>query len=229
MVKFFLILLLVLVVKDVVAQPFNPQPVRFGLRAGANFSHIDFSRGSLKPPISINTNWQPGIVSGFVVVLPIVKNFYFQPEYLFSQMGGKIENENSQYLINYISLPVLFKRQFLNRFYFLVGPQFDLLINASEKTENNTVSIEKDIEQRSLILTGGLEFFFTNNAAVAIRYMHGINHIGLSRETGEQDFKYEGLQFSILYLFSGSIHFCSKNFKGMYKLNKLTFLFFALI
>lgn len=201
MVKYIFFILLIFVLNDIVAQPIYHQSARFGIRAGANFSHMDFSKGSLPLDIPTKTNWQTGILTGVVVWVPLGKNFFFQPEYLFSQMGGNIETEKRLYVINYMSLPIFLNWQLGNRFSILMGPQFDLLINAKQKTENNSASIEKDIEHRSLILTGGLEFFFTNNAAVAIRYMHGINHIGLSRETGEQDFKYESFQVSLSFLF----------------------------
>jgi len=197
--KFLLFFLFLFFLQGVTSQENNS--VRFGLKAGSNFSHINFSKGSPPPETPILTNWQPGIVAGFLVVIPLIDQLYFQPEYLFHQMGGKIEDENRQYSINYLSLPVLIQWQFLNRFSFLAGPQFDLLINARDKTGNNTVSIEKDIEHRSIAFTAGLQYTFTDNMIVGIRYMHGFNHIGIVRDTGYEEFKYESMQFSFSYLF----------------------------
>src|SRR5690606_8483714 len=196
--KYYLFLIFVLIVQVVISQ--ENKPVRFAIKAGANFSHINFSKGSLPPETPIPTNWQPGIVSGVVVIIPLIQNFYFQPEYLFSQMGGKIENENRQFIINYVSLPVLLKWEFLNNLSFLAGPQFDILINSKEKYENVEISLDDDIEHRSIFLTVGLEYSFSSKLRIGINYLHGLNHVDIVRENENQEFKYEGLQFSFLYL-----------------------------
>ncbi len=197
--KFLLFFVFVFFVQEVTSQ--ENKSVRFGIKAGANFSHINFSKGSLPPEPPIHTNWQPGIVAGFVVIIPLKHNFYFQPEYLFSQMGGNIENENRQFAINYASLPVLLKWEFLNKFSLLAGPQFDLLINAKETAGDNEISLDHDIEHRSIFITVGLGYSFTNNLGIGINYMQGFNHVDIVRENGNQEFKYEALQFSLSYLF----------------------------
>jgi|SRR5690606_33409505 len=197
--KHFLFLLFVFVVQGVSSQENNS--VRFGIKAGANFSHINFSKGSSPQQSPIPTTWEPGMVAGVVVVIPLAYNFYFQPEYLFSQMGGKFENEDRQLAINYASLPVLLKWEFLDKFSLFMGPQFDLLINAKERIGNNEYDLNHDIEHRSIFITVGLEYYFTNNMGMGIKYMHGFNHIDIVRENGNQEFKYEGLQFSLQYLF----------------------------
>ncbi len=199
LMKFFLFFILVIIGPIAISQ--ENRPVRFGIKAGANFSHINFSKGSLPPETPIPTNWQPGIVTGVVVIIPLRQNFYFQPEYLFSQMGGKIKNEDRQFAINYASLPVLLRWEFLNKFSGQVGPQFDLLINAKEKSGNNESSMDDDIEHRSIFFNFGLEYSFTSNLGMSINYLHGLNHVDIVRENGNQEYKYEVIQFSLLYLF----------------------------
>jgi hypothetical protein len=188
---------------------FNPQcfsqkdnqNVRFGIRAGVNLSHLNFSKGSSPPENPVITNWQPGIMIGLVVVVPIIENIYFQPEYLFSQMGGKMEEEDKVYQINYLSLPAFFRWKFFDEFSLLAGPQFDLLINAKEKSGNIESSIENEIEHRSIFFSGGLEYSFTHNLVLGMKYMHGLNHVDIEFDRGNEEFKYEGFQFSVSYLF----------------------------
>ncbi|UJH91730.1 PorT family protein [Antarcticibacterium sp. 1MA-6-2] len=55
---------------------------------------MNFSKGSPPPESAVNTNWQPGITAGFLMLVPLTGNFSVQPEYLFSQMGGKVADEN---------------------------------------------------------------------------------------------------------------------------------------
>lgn len=197
--KFLLILLLFFVVQGVCSQENNS--VRYGIKAGANFSHINFSKSSSPPDHAISTNWQPGIVAGFVVVVPVFNDIFFQPEYLFSQMGGKFEEENKQYQINYLSLPAFLRWNFYEGFSLLIGPQFDLLINSKEKAENIETSLDDNIEHRSIFITGGLEYFFTNNLILGMKYMHGLNPVDIQRDNDNQEFKYQGFQFFFTYLF----------------------------
>ena len=86
---------------------------------------MDFSKGSPPPEVAVNTNWQPGITAGFLMVVPLTGNFSFQPEYLFLQTGGKVAAENRQYVMYYVSLPVLLNWQIVNNFSLLAGPPFD--------------------------------------------------------------------------------------------------------
>lgn len=201
MIKFFLFIWFVLFINITNAQTLDGNSVKFGIRGGVNLSHINFARGAGSPVDPINTNWQPGIIAGGLILVPVYGNLYFQPEYLFSQIGGKIENENRQYYINYVSLPVLLNWHLLDKFSLLAGPQFDLLINGRDKTPGYNRSIEREIEHRHLGITGGLEYFFTGNAVLDIRFIYGINNIGIDREAGYQEFQTEILQFSFIYLF----------------------------
>jgi len=182
------------------AQINQNEPVRFGVKAGLNFSHMNFSKGSPPPEIPISTNWQPGILIGVAVIIPVLENFYFQPEYLFTQMGGKVEEENLQYKINYISLPVILKYRVFNRLSLLGGPQFDLLINGNEEMGGNNSSIEHSIEHRSIGIMGGVEVSLFPKLSVGCRYIHGFNHIGLSRQSNVQEFKFQSFQISATYL-----------------------------
>src|SRR6476659_10956334 len=77
----------------------EPEFKRFGFRAGVNFSHMNFAKGV--PPVPIETSWHTGINFGFVMVVPIAENLYFQPEYAYSQMGGEVKSADTVYKLNY--------------------------------------------------------------------------------------------------------------------------------
>lgn len=140
---------------------------RFGVRAGLNFSHMDFSEGSPPPEIPIETNWEPGLVAGFVVVIPVYRNFYFQPEYLFSQMGGELKKLEKKYSFNYLSLPVLLRWEYKS-FYLTGGPQFELVINSREKLQNSHSKDDSIIEQRHIGITGGIGYNFFSTFGVEL-------------------------------------------------------------
>ena len=122
--------------------------VRFGLRAGMNLSHLNFSRVSLPSEKPLEMSWQAGGAGGLFMIVPLHESFFIQPEYLFSQTGGKAESSNLHYNLNYLSLPVFLRWEMRNRFSFILGPQFDLLINADQK--NQTSEITAHTESRKI-------------------------------------------------------------------------------
>jgi hypothetical protein len=172
---------------------------RFGFKAGANFSHINFARGS--PPVAIETTWNTGINFGFLILVPLNDRFFIQPEYLYSQMGGKEKNSNTVYKFNYFSMPVFLKYQLLEKLSLLAGPQFDLLLHVKKTINGSSSDITHDTEERSLALTAGIEYQLIQSLSVCARYMHGLNHIGIGQRSDIQEFKYEMLQLTVCVKF----------------------------
>ena len=182
---------------------FNHDPAfkKFGFRAGANFCHFNFAKGSPPPATPIETSWEPGINLGFLMVVPITGQLFCQTEYLYSQMSGKIKGTKTAYHLDYFSLPVFLKYQLLEKFSLMAGPQFDLLIGAKKIDEGTSTNITHDTEERSISVTAGVEYQFTNSLGVAARYMHGLNHIGIGQRSDVQEFKLESFQLSAFVKF----------------------------
>ena len=83
----------------------------------------------------------------------------------------------------------------------MAGPQFDLLVKAKQTTGGSTTDITHDTEERSIGITGGIEYRITPAVSICARYMHGFNHIGLGQRSNIQEFKYEMMQLT------AAIHF----------------------
>jgi opacity protein-like surface antigen len=182
------------------AQADEPKFKRFGFRAGSNFSHMDFSKGSPPPIVPINTSWQTGVNFGVSVAIPLGENFSLQPEYAYSAMGSEVESDNTRYNLNYLSLPVLLKYNLPGNLSLLGGPQFDLLINAKKTVNGTKVTITHDTEERSIALVGGVEYRVAGPIAVSLRYLHGLNHIGIGQRSAVQEFRFQGVQvFAAVY------------------------------
>lgn len=201
MKHFITAIFLVFAFQTALSQNYFPDSVRFGVKAGVNFSHINFSKGSPPPEVPIETNWHPGVNFGFLMIVPFAENFFIQPEYMFSQMGGEIEDVDTKYRFNYFSLPVLLRWEIGRKFAVLAGPQFDLLINGKKETGGDSSDATHDIEHRSIGAAVGLEYSFVDNFAIGARYVHGLNHIGLRHEDNLQEFKYEMAQLYVNYKF----------------------------
>jgi Outer membrane protein beta-barrel domain len=189
-----LLFISLLLLQAVTAQENDIPDVRFGLRAGASFSHLDFSKGV--PPTPTKTSWGAGINFGFVMEVPLIPRLSFQPEYLFSQMGGKVKNSDTTYKLNYLSFPLFLKFQMTEKFSLMAGPQFDILINAKRKANGSSVNITHDTEERSIFATAGIEYEIIESFSVCARYMYGFNHVGLGQRSDLQEFKYTALQLT---------------------------------
>jgi Outer membrane protein beta-barrel domain len=174
----------------------EPEFKRFGFRAGVNFSHINFAKGSPPPTVPIETSWGTGINIGFQVALPLTGNLYFEPEYLYTQTGGEIKTAATVYKLNYFSMPVLLKYQLSEKFSFHGGPQFDILINAKKTVNGVATNITHDTEERSISAAAGVEYELTNSLSVCARYLYGLNHIGIGQRSSVQEFKYEMAQLT---------------------------------
>ncbi|MBP2619176.1 porin family protein [Chryseobacterium jejuense] len=126
----------------------DAQPVRFGIKAGGNsayFSEQKFGMNSQKL----------GFHAGAFVNIPISKQFSFQPEVLYNQMGArdvaystetttgattvKTKGE-SKVTMNYISVPLMVQMRPTDKFYIEAGPEFSYFINGKTKGEATVAS-----------------------------------------------------------------------------------------
>lgn len=124
------------------------QPIRFGIKAGGNsayFSEQKFGMNSQKL----------GFHAGAFVNIPISKQFSFQPEVLYNQMGAKdvaystetttgattVKTKGeSKVTMNYISVPLMVQMRPMDKFYIEAGPEFSYFINGKTKGEATIAS-----------------------------------------------------------------------------------------
>lgn len=190
------------VVYDLSAQ--DKKSVRFGIRAGINLSHMDFSRGNISEDEPIHTNWQAGIAGGFILIVPLTGNLFIQPEYLFSQQGGELRDMDMKYTINYLSLPVFLRWAVNRRVSLFAGPQFDLVIDSDKEVGNVVSSLEHEIEHRSIGVTTGAEFRLASAFLIGGKYLYGINNIDVSNSSRILEFKHGMFQISLVYIINHS-------------------------
>ena len=122
------------------------QDVRFGLRAGANYSNLS---GNVKNESTYNN--KVGFLGGVMVNVPVTSDGFFsvQPEVLYSQKGfenkpteftnllGAKQKREGNVNFNYLDVPVLLK---INAGGFIAeaGPQYSYLIGANDETKTTT-------------------------------------------------------------------------------------------
>ncbi len=121
------------------------QKVKLGVKAGLNLASLNFDESEL------NSSNKTGFTAGFMVEIPMAKNFSLQPELLYSQQGSKTsfsdkDVTNSHYKstidLNYLNIPVMLKYYVVKGLSIQAGPQIGILLKANNKYQDNFLGYE---------------------------------------------------------------------------------------
>lgn len=175
-------------------------PVEFGVRVGLNYSNMNFNKGYSSQAIPTESSWKPGFNVGMLLKIRLSKKFYIQQEYVYSLRRGNINSLNTEYIHHYLSLPAILKYNVTSKFIIVAGPQFDLLLKATEGISNKDNDNTNGTESRNIGATAGLEYKFSDFCSLNARFMHGLNHIGVIQLSGTKEFKYELVQLSVIFI-----------------------------
>ena len=178
------------------AQWYDKPKVSFGFKAGANFTNMNFNKGFPAPSQPVDPSWNTGLVAGLFMEVPVIGQFYVQPEYLYAETGGADNVAGNTFKMSYLSLPLLFKYKPIKRLALMAGPQFDLLIKAKQSSGTESFDSTHDTEERSIAAVAGIEFNILEYLSLNARYMQGFNHIGIGQRSSVKEFKYEMAQLS---------------------------------
>src|SRR6478735_6344098 len=105
-----------------------------GLVAGANYSSLRIGENSG----GLDSKSRLGFAGGFYLGFPLGNKLTLQPEFLFSEMGGKVTTGNAatdfEQKLGYISIPLLLKIHLGKAFAFVLGPQLDMTGSSDKRT-----------------------------------------------------------------------------------------------
>lgn len=162
----------------------SAQSIKFGLKAGVNFSNFTGSE--------INTDALTSFHAGLMTEIKIFKNFGLQPELLYSTQGATLNGLGTQIKneLGYISIPLLAKFYLNDDFSLEVGPQVSFLLN-----EKNNFALQ-DSNTFDFAIAGGLTYKLGKHFFVQGRY-----GLGLTEPKRDASVKNSVLQGSLGYLF----------------------------
>jgi hypothetical protein len=160
----------------------------WGYKAGINISRLNTDG-----PTTMDNKWKTGFATGLYVNIPAGARFSVQPEFLYSSMGGDMEQFSSStgYRLNYFSIPLLAKFNLVKGLSFVAGPQADILIVAKTLTTSGTFKTTGNYKDYSFNITGGLEFWPCKGFGLSARYMHGLDNIS---DISTAEMKNQGVQ-----------------------------------
>ncbi|HBL75993.1 MAG: hypothetical protein A2W90_11290 [Bacteroidetes bacterium GWF2_42_66] len=147
-------IILVLSASLAVAQ--DQTKMSFGILGGVNFQNLN---GKLSSGDDLENDMLMGFHGGINIQMPIAPEFYFQPGLMYATKGAKYTEGSltSTTKLNYIEMPLnmVYKASLGNGFFMLgFGPYLGYAIGGNVKTEGGSISLEQDIEFKSVVETG---------------------------------------------------------------------------
>lgn len=183
---FFTVFVCILCITQINAQADSTSP-EIGVKAGVNFANIV---GDDIDDLDSRTSFNVGLF----MEIPLSERFSFQPELLYSGQGFTImtndqdnvfdTDENIEYQLSYIQVPLLAKIYLVEGLSIEAGPQFGFKINEEIDTEptgdgGDTVIDPDDsyIKDFDTSLALGAGYKFNNGFFVNARYTYGLTNI----------------------------------------------------
>ncbi|HEU5165523.1 MAG TPA: OmpA family protein [Chitinophagaceae bacterium] len=159
-------------------QTTEKQKVALGIKTGVNVTRFKLNG---KNAGVVSSDFRTGFVVGAFVNFPARRSpISFQPEFLYSSMGGDLSNqynEKQNITLNYFSMPVLIKLQFSKKLAAFAGPQLDAIIYAKERNKYGLFNITESVKEFDAYATGGLEWWPWKDIVLSGRYMHGFKKV----------------------------------------------------
>ncbi len=150
--------------------------IRFGIKAGANYSNIIKDDGNN----NFKTDYKVGYHAGITLDIKLLENLAFTPEALYSTKGYKSTSTFGEFTqtTSFIDVPILASIKLAEGLNVVVGPQVSFLLSTDNKFENGfgtaqqtIVEDESDRFKKSLV--GGVIGFrydFNNQVGLNGRY-----------------------------------------------------------
>jgi hypothetical protein len=164
--------------------------VNFGIKGGMNLYDIHNDD---------NTNYdlKTGYHFGFLGHIHFNKQFAIQPEIVYSNQGAKYSSTN--YILDYLNVPVLFQYMFDNGFRLQAGPQAGFVIRAKSKIGNDITDNRDAYKTIDFGVSIGASYVFPPTGfGIDARYNLGFTNINKSNTVHSTN---RGFQFGLFYIF----------------------------
>lgn len=148
--------------------------LRLGVEAGIDLASLN------GPNVSYVYENRLGFVGGVFANISLGPNLAIQPEFLYSQKGGKINGND--YQLNYFEVPVLLDVRLLGPLGLLAGPSFNAVVSDNSLTNINNMDT-------GLILGAQVVF---GQFLVTGRYEIGVNDVNSDQKLHNGTFTFMG-------------------------------------
>jgi len=155
--------------------------VSLGIKGGINFYNINNDN-------DIKYDQRTGYHFGLLGHIHIGNQFAVQPELLYSAQGAR--NENTEYNLAYINVPLLLQYMFDNGFRLQAGPQLGFLVSSENLNDLNPIELGISYGVSYVVPSTGF--------GIDLRYNIGLTNINKSGDIKSTN---RGLQLGVFYIF----------------------------
>jgi len=148
----------------------NAQEIKFGAKAGLNFSTIS-GDNTRELDIGITTDFNFGVLAE----IPISEKFSFQPELMYSGQGYAGKGSGEIVVLNYLNIPLMGKYYLTKGFSLEAGPQIGFLLSAKDKDADTDV--KGAFNTVDFGVNFGVGYKFDNGLNFGARYNLGLSDI----------------------------------------------------
>ena len=176
MKKIFILAIALLSSAGIANAQSTDKPVKFGVKAGANFSNIIKDDGNN----SFKTDYLVGYHAGVTVDIKLLDNLAFTPEALYSTKGYKSTSTFGEFTqtTHFIDIPILASVKLGGGLNLVAGPQVSFLMSTKNTFETGFGTaeqkiVEDDSDRFRKSLVGGVVGFrydFSNRVGLNGRY-----------------------------------------------------------
>lgn len=201
--KKIFILAIALFITGVANAQSTDQPIRFGIKAGANFSNIIKDDGNN----NFETDYLTGFHAGVTVDIKLLENLAFTPELLYSTKGYKLTSSFGEFTqtTHFIDVPILASIRLGGGLNLVAGPQVSFLLSTNNKFENGFLTtqeqiVEDESDRFKKSLVGGVIGFrydFNNRVGINGRYALDFQKNNENGSSTTPEFKNQAFQVGL--------------------------------
>jgi hypothetical protein len=140
-----------------------------GIKVGVNSAHLSGFRGTDRV----------GVNAGLFLHHTINNNWCFQPELLYSAEGQRYvaDGEQRTLALDYLQVPLMIQYFPVRQLYFEFGPQFGLLLSATDKGPSGNENAKSDFTGGQVGMNLGVGVQINNQIGLYGRYTFGLTDV----------------------------------------------------
>lgn len=177
------------------------QKTTFGVKGGVNISSVSNLYES-------TTKSRVGFNAGIFANVSVSEKFKIQPEVLYSQKGLVYPSGKEEY--GYLSVPVMFQYNLIEKFYLEAGPEFSFLLSAKDKQNEYSNSsyyysagvydVKDEYRTFDFGLGFGIGYDIVKNFGINARYITSLTNLYKESDPGDVA-KNSAFQIGLFYKF----------------------------
>ena len=149
--------------------------ISYGLKAGVNFANV-----AIDPDEGASPSGRVGALAGLFATVPLAWGVTLQPEVVYTIKGASFEFEGfeTNYIVDYVEVPVLVRFGVLRSGYVVAGPTMAFRLRARNRIpfggSTEEVDLDSEVEKFDLGIAGGVGVDL-GRWLMEARYTHGLS------------------------------------------------------